>query len=419
MVEGSLEADENGKQPAGPHRLSRNRDFLLYIGIRLFNVVGVQILTVAVGWQVYQMTRDPLDLGWVGLSQFAPALFLFLIAGLAADRFDRRTVLALCNAAHTAAAGLLLVYTFSGAASVWPIFLVLVLHGSARAFFQAASQAILPNIVPVGIFPNAVAYSSSVMKVGQLVGPALGGILIALAGDWVYFTAGLMFAVAAVGSAMITARLTIRAPGASGLEEVLGGVAYIFRRKIVLGAISIDLVAVLFGGVIGIMPVFASDILHVGPEGLGAMRAMPALGAIFVGLLLARLPQTRAMGPVLFVSLTVFGASIIVFSLSEVFWLSLGALAVYGASDMVSVYIRQTLVQVATPDGMRGRVSAVNAVSINASNELGDFRAGVMAAGIGTVPAVLVGGIATLAATALWWRLFPSLRRVDRLDRVS
>jgi len=399
--------------------LSRNRDFLLVISSRFFNVLGTQILTVAVGWQVYQMTRDPLDLAWVGLSQFAPALFVFLLAGLAADKFDRRKILAACNTLHAAAAGLLLLYTISHMAAVWPIFLILVVHGSARSFFQAASQAILPNIVPPRVFPNAVAYSSSVLKVGQVAGPAIGGVLIASAGDWVYLAAVSMFGIAAGASALIAARLTIRTVGASGWEEVLGGIAYIFRRKIILGAISIDLVAVLFGGVMGILPVFASDILHVGPEGLGAMRAMPAFGAIFVGILLARLPQTRGMGLAFFVSLTVFGASVIVFSLSEIFWLSLVALAVYGASDMVSVYIRQTLVQVATPDGMRGRVSAVNSVSINASNELGDFRAGVMAAGIGTVPAILLGGVATLAATALWWRFFPSLRRVDRLDKVN
>ncbi|MDP2620917.1 MAG: MFS transporter [Hyphomicrobiales bacterium] len=412
-------AEETGQASDERRSLSRNSDFLLFIAIRLFNVLGIQMLTVAVGWQVYQMTRNPLDLGWVGLSQFAPVLVLFLLAGLAADRFDRRKILAVCNAAHAAVAGLLLIYTYSRVSVVWPIFLILVVHGAARSFFQAASQAILPNIVPVRSFPNAVAYSSSVLKVGQLVGPAMGGVLIAVAGDWVYLAAAVTFVIAAGASALIAVRLTIRAREASGWEEILGGIAYIFRRRIVLGAISIDLVAVLFGGVVGILPVFASDILHVGPEGLGMMRAMPAFGAIFVGILLARLPQTRRMGPIFFVSLTVFGASVIVFSLSEIFWLSLAALAVYGASDMVSVYIRQTLVQVATPDGMRGRVSAVNAVSITASNELGDFRAGVMAAGIGTVPAVFLGGVATLAAAALWWRVFPSLGRVDRLDQVE
>lgn len=419
MTVRSGEADENGQGRGAGRSLSHNRDFLLFIAIRLFNVLGLQILTVAVGWHVYQMTRDPLDLGWVGLSQFAPFLALFLLAGLAADRFDRRNILTACNVAHGTAAILLLVYTISDASAVWPIFMILVLHGSARSFFQSSSQAILPNIVPVSVFPNAVAYSSSVLKGGQLVGPAFGGVLIAVVGNWVYLAATLMFVIAGCASALITARLSIRAPEASGWEQILGGITYIFRRKIVLGAISIDLAAVLFGGVAGILPVFASDILHVGPEGLGAMRAMPALGAICVGIVLARLPQTRKMGPVFFGSLTVFGTSIIVFSLSQILWLSLAALAVYGASDMVSVYIRQTLVQVATPDGMRGRVSAVNGVSINASNELGDFRAGVMAAGIGTVPAVLVGGIVTLATTALWWRFFPSLRRVDRLDRAD
>jgi MFS family permease len=394
-----------------------NRNFLLFLATRIFNILGIHALTVAVGWQVYQMTGDPLDLGLVGLAQFAPVLVLFLVAGYAADLFDRRTILVICNAAHAVVAALLLVFGASGSTAVGWVFAILVLHGAGRAFFQPASQAILPNIVAPHLFPNAVAYSTSINKVGMLVGPAMGGVLMAAIGDWVYLAILVAFVAAAFSAGVIAVPLTIRTSERSGLSTVFEGLGFIWRKKIVLGAVSIDLLAVLFGGVMGLLPVFASDILHVGPEGLGLMRAMPAIGALGVGLVLAQLSSPGGMGPVLFAALATFGASIIVFSLSTWFWVSLLALAVYGAADMVSVYVRQTLVQVATPDGMRGRVSAVNSVSINASNELGDFRAGVMAAGIGTVPAVLVGGIVTLCVGAVWWRFFPDLGRVDRLDR--
>jgi MFS family permease len=402
-----------------PGSLTGNRDFLLFILSRLANVMGNQIVTVAVGWHVYLMTGDPLDLGLVGLSQFAPALALFLVAGLAADRFNRRAIIVVCNAIHVAAAGLLLAYTLADRQAVWPIFAILLLHGSARSFYFTASQAIMPNLVSPAVFPKAVAWSSSINKMAQLAGPAAGGVLIAVIGDWVYLAALAMFAVAGVTAALIAVKLVVRPREPFGLAKVLGGFNFVWRKKIVLGAISIDLLAVLFGGVMGLLPVFAQDILHVGAEGLGLMRAMPGLGSLAVGLVLTRIAAPRHMGPLFFVSLAIFGASILVFGLSETYWLSLLALAVYGAADMVSVYIRLTLIQLATPDEMRGRVSAVSAVAINASNELGDFRAGVMAAGIGTVPAVLAGGAATLAVTALWARLFPGMRKINRLDEVG
>ncbi len=414
MAEQTEGASGSGGGGAGP--LTANRSFLLFVATRFFNILGTQALTVAVGWHVYQMTGNPFDLGVVGIAQFAPVLVLFLIAGYASDLFDRRIILVSCNAAHTLVAGVLLWITASDAAAVWPIFAILVLHGAARGFFQPASQAILPNIVAPQLFPNAVAYSSSVSKVGQLVGPAAGGLLIAAIGDLVYLVILAAFVLAAISAAAISVPLTIRAPESTGLNTIFQGLSFIRRKKIVLGAISIDLVAVLFGGVMGMLPVFASDVLHVGAGGLGVMRAMPAVGAIGVGLVLAQIPSPGRMGPVLFASLALFGVSIVVFSLSTAFWLSIAALAVYGAADMVSVYVRQTLTQIATPDAMRGRVSAVNSVSIVASNELGDFRAGVMAAAIGTVPAVLFGGLVTLGVAGLWWRLFPELRRVDRLD---
>jgi MFS family permease len=410
----------DGTDGAGePERLALNRDFVMFILSRVANVLGTQIVVVAVGWHVYLMTGDPLDLGLVGLSQFAPALALFLVAGLAADRFDRRDIIVACNLAHVAACALLLAYMPSGRQAVWPIFAILVLHGSARSFYFTASQAILPNIVSGAQFPRAVAWSSSVNKAAQLAGPAGGGLLVAWIGDWTYLVALAVFVLAAATAGLIAARLTVHPREPFGLAKVLGGFRFVWGKKIVLGAVSIDLLAVMFGGVMGIMPVFARDILHVGADGLGLMRAMPGLGSLAVRLVLTRIAAPRHMGPLFFAALAVFGASIVVFSLSTLFWLSLLALAVYGAADMISVYIRVTLVQLATPDAMRGRVSAVNGVAINASNELGDFRAGVMAAALGTVPAVLLGGVATLAVTAIWARLFPRMRRVDRLADVA
>lgn len=399
--------------------LLRNRNFWLFVVNRSSNVIGIHSLTVAVGWYVYKLTGDPLDLGLIGLAQFAPALVLFLVAGMAADRFDRRRIMVVCNIVHGLAVASLIALFWFELGTIWPIFGILAMHGAARSFFHTASQAVLPNLMPRDQFPKAVAYSSSANKAAQLTGPAFGGFLIAGIGDGVYVFTLIMFLIAGISAALISGNLKVPAKEPVNLKTIMGGFTYIWNNKIVLGAISIDLIAVLFGGVMGLLPIFASDILHVGPSGLGVMRAMPGVGSLIVGILLTQIAAPRYMGPTLFFSLAVFGLSITAFSLSETYWISLVALGIYGAADMVSVYVRQTLVQIATPDSMRGRVSAVNAVSINASNELGDFRAGVMAGGIGTVPAVLVGGITTVAATILWMKLFPSIRRIDRLDQIK
>lgn len=406
-----------GKEADVPRsgELLREADFLLFVAARGGGVFGVQFVTVAVGWHVYTMTGRVFDLGLVGLSQFLPVLLLFLLAGLVADRFDRRIVVGTCYGIHAIAAGLLGAYLLGGGSDVLPVFALLSLHGSARGFLHPATQAILPNIVPRTLFSNAVAIAGSVNKVGQLAGPALGGILVAWIDEWTYFAAALLFALSAIAAICIRSRLALRGIGSFGLATVLGGFDYIWRKKVVLGAITIDLVAVLFGGVMGLLPVFAADILQVGPDMLGIMRAAPAAGALIVALGLARGQLPCGVGTAFFLSLGVFGTAILVFSISTSFWLSVAALAVYGAADMVSVYIRQTLVQIETPDHLRGRVSAVNSVAVNASNELGDFRAGSMGALVGTVPAVFAGAVMTLFATALWWRLFPDLRRIARL----
>lgn len=399
-----------------PYSLFRNRSFIAFLVNRTFNAMGLHAFTVAIGWHVYQLTGDPLDLGLIGLAQFAPVLALFLVAGVAADRFDRRLILILCNVVLMGTVGLTLAVLTLEWATMPIILAILVLHGAARGFYHPAGQAILPNLLPTDQFPRAVAFSSSANKAAQLLGPASGGALIAWIGDGVYPVIILFFAISAASGFVISKATRVITKEPVTLISVMGGFAYVWRNKIVLGAVSIDLLAVLFGGVMALLPIYASDILNVGPAGLGLMRSMPAIGSLVIGLVLTQMVAPRYMGPTLFFSLAVFSVSIIVFGLSETYWVSLAALAAYGAADMISVYVRQTLVQIATPDDMRGRVSAVNSVSINASNELGDFRAGIMAAGWGTVPAVVIGGVATLAITAIWCAIFPSIRRIDRLD---
>jgi MFS family permease len=399
--------------------LRTNRGFIAFVLNRSFNAMGMHAFTVAIGWHVYQLTGDPLDLGLIGLAQFAPVLALFLVAGVAADRFDRRLILCLCNGVQFLSVGAIVAVLHLDLNSMALILAILTVHGAARGFYHPASQAILPNLVARQEFASAIAFSSSANKAAQLVGPAAGGVLIAWVGDGVYLAIMGFFATSAVVGLLIPASVRIPDKGVLNLANVLGGFIYVWRDKIVLGAVSIDLLAVLFGGVMGLLPVYANDILKVGPAELGLMRSMPAAGSLVVGLALTLVAVPRHMGPWLFVSLGLFGGSIVIFGLSETFCISTVALAIYGAADMISVYVRQTLVQIATPDVMRGRVSAVNSVSINASNELGDFRAGVMAAAIGTVPAVVIGGVITLAVTAIWCLIFPGIRKIDRLGDIS
>ncbi|MEK9752983.1 MAG: MFS transporter [Rhodospirillaceae bacterium] len=393
----------------------KNPSFVAYAANRTLNVMGMHGFTVAIGWHVYKLTGDPLDLGLIGLAQFAPVLALFLVAGVTADRVERRLILIATNIVQVSTVGSILAVMLLGLSAMPVILAILVVHGAARAFYHPASQAVLPNLVVPDQFSQAIAISSSANKAAQLIGPAVGGALIAWIGDGVYPALMAFFALGAAAALVIKPGANVRRKEPISLSSILGGFAYVWRDKIVLGAISIDLLAVLFGGVMGLLPVYAKDILNVGPAELGLMRSMPAIGSLCVGMVLMQVTHPRHMGPAMFVSLACFGASIVVFGMSETFWISLAALAAYGGADMISVYVRQTLVQIATPDDMRGRVSAVNSVSINASNELGDFRAGVTAAAIGTVPAVVVGGVVTLAVTGLWVLLFPTIRRVDRL----
>ena len=403
--------------PIEPRRaLLRNREFTRFIAARFLATLAVQMQTVAVGWQVYEVTRDPLDLGLVGLSQFLPFVLLILPAGHLADSRDRRRILAACFALQCLCALLLLVFAARGLDSARPVFAVMVLFGIARAFAMPTGQALLPNLVPRAHFGTAVAVNSSTWQVATIAGPALGGIVYLLGAPVVYASVAVLLAAAVVMLLSLRegGRDQARSAEPPGWPALLSGLRFVRSRRLVLGAISLDLFAVLFGGATALLPVYAADVLHVGPAGLGWLRTAPGIGAALCGLALGLLPITRQVGRWMFGGVIAYGIATIIFGVSASFGLSLAALVVMGAGDMVSVYVRHLLVQLETPDEIRGRVSAVNAVFIGASNELGEFESGVTAAWWGAVPAVIVGGCATLVVAGVWSRLFPELSRMDR-----
>ncbi len=403
---------ESAGAPLG--RLIAYPGFVRFLTARLAVSVAVQMQTVAVGWQIYAITHDPLDLGLIGLSQFLPFVLLVLPAGHVADRRHRARILSLCYALEFVCAALLLAFTLSGLAVAWPVFAVMVLFGIARAFSMPAGQALLPNLVPPALFSRAVAVNSSTWQVSTIVGPAIGG-LVYLAGPEVVYAS-----VAGLTGAAVFLMLGVQGGRAAPSTEpdtwhtLLEGIRFVWRRKIILGAVSLDLFAVLFGGSVALLPAYASDILHVGPDGFGWLRAAPGIGAAAIALALAWRPITQHAGVLMLAGVAIFGAATVVFGLSGNFLLSLAALVVLGGADMVSVSIRHLLVQLETPDAIRGRVSAVNAVFIGASNELGEFESGLTAAWWGLKPAVVVGGVASIAIAGLWMRWFPMLRRLDR-----
>ena len=390
--------------------------FQRYWAARLCVTLAIQMQAVAIGWQVYDLTRRPLDLGLVGLAQFLPSLGLALITGHVADRYDRRTVMALCIIVEALCAVLFLTFTLQDGTNMPFLFGVLVLFGTARAFEFPASVALMPNLVPPRLFTNAAAWSSSAWQVATIVGPAIGGLLYAIGPEAVYGCCILMFLLSVFLVSTIRIERREREQKAATWESVVAGISFIRGQPVVLGAVSLDLFAVLLGGATALLPVYARDILHVGPWGLGLLRSAPAVGALVMALLIARRPIQRHAGAILLGAVGIFGLSIVVFGLSHNLWLSLLALTILGASDMISVVIRRVLVLVKTPDEMRGRVSAVESVFIGASNELGEFESGVTAAWFGVVPAVVLGGLGTLAVVGLWVRIFPQLRRVDSLE---
>ncbi|MBS1200721.1 MAG: permease of the major facilitator superfamily [Proteobacteria bacterium] len=385
-----------------------------FLTARLATSVAVQMQTVAVGWQVYEITRDPLDLGLIGLSQFLPFVLLVLPAGHFADQHVRQKLLSACYGLELVCALLLLAFSLSGLSVVWPVFAVMVLFGVARAFAMPTGQALLPNLVPPALFGRAVAVNSTTWQLSTIAGPAIGGLVYLAGAPVVYGSVAALLALAVILMFGVKAPAPRRSAESIGLDSLLEGLRFVFRRRTILGAISLDLFAVLFGGATALLPAYASDILQVGPDGLGLLRAAPGVGAAVVALVLAWRPLTERVGPAMLWGVALFGLATVVFGISTSFLLSLAALAILGAADMVSVYIRHLLVQLETPDEIRGRVSAVSAVFIGASNELGEFESGVTAAWWGLRPAVVVGGVASVVIAGLWARWFPELRRLDR-----
>ncbi|MGH2380432.1 MAG: MFS transporter [Candidatus Limnocylindria bacterium] len=393
----------------------RHPDLRRYLSARFMVGLATQVQTVAVGWQVFSVSGDPLDLGLVALSQFLPFIVLILPAGHVADRYDRRRVQLMTYALLAVCAAALLAISFTGVTETAPVFGVMVLFGIARAFNQPTGQALLPNLAPITLFPRAVALNSSLGQVATIVGPAVGGSLVVLGVEAAYALSVMLL----VGGVVLISGLRGGGRDERSREPVswstlLSGVTFVRSRPIVLGSISLDLFAVLFGGATALLPIYAGEILDVGPVGLGVMRAAPAVGAALLAAVVTVRPIRRHVGRWMFGGVAAFGVATIVFGLSTSPALSLAALVVMGAGDMVSVYIRHLLVQLETPDAIRGRVSAVNAVFIGASNELGEFESGVTAAWWGIVPAVVIGGGATVAVAVAWSRMFPVLRRLDR-----
>ena len=394
-----------------------SRNLKLFLVSRFAGVMAMQVQSTAVGWQIFKLTDDVFALGLVGLAQFVPMFALTLYAGDVADRYERRRVLSASYTVEAACAAIFMALTLSGVTDTWPYFATLVLFGAARAFSAPASQSFLPQIVPASDLPQAISISSTVFQIAVIAGPAVGGALLLLGAGVTYAICLVLFA---TSSALIYAIRMIaqqrREIVGSLYERVAEGVAYVRRRQELFGAISLDLFAVLLGGATALLPYFAENILKVGPLGFGILKAGPAVGAAIMSVVLTVRPIGRYAGAKMFVCVAIFGAATIVFGLSESFYLSLAALITLGAADMVSVNVRHSLTQLATPDHMRGRVSAVSMLFIGASNELGEFESGVTAAWWGTVPAVVVGGVGTLAVVGLWAYWFPALRKVDRLS---
>ena len=407
---------ETGAADADRYAAFRHGPFLRYWLARFLTTFSTQIVSVSVGWQIYDLTRDPLDLGYVGLIQFAPALLLVLVTGTASDRFGRRLVMAVSTVLEAACAVALLILTVRGLTSPAGVFVTLAFFGIARAFFGPAAASLVANLVPAEDFANAVAWNSSAWQTATIVGPVAGGLLYGLSPEAAYAIAAVFMAAAALLILAIPKPVQRTEAEKPTLETLFAGFRYIWSEKIVLGAISLDLFAVLLSGAVALLPVYARDILQLGPWGLGLLRAAPGIGAIIVAIWLTSHPIRDHAGIAMLFFVALFGVFTVVFGVSTVPWLSILALALLGATDMVSVYVRETLIQLWTPDRVRGRVNAVNMVFVGASNEVGEFRAGAMAAVIGTVPAVVVGGIGAVGIAGLWAWLFPALRKARHLD---
>ena len=399
---------------SSPFAALRYRDFASFAVARFCATLSWQMLTTAAGWQVWQMTRDPLDLAFLGLAQFAPFFVLVLPAGHLADHADRRKVIILAYLVEACCAGLLLWFTLSGTRVVWPAFVAMGLFGVGRAFWMPAGQAITPNLVPPEVFPKAVAVNSSLFQTGVIMGPGIAGLLLLIGPHAVYAASLALLTIIVLAVSSIRPLHVAARTIAFRWQELLEGLRFVLHRRTVFGAISLDLFAVLFGGATAMLPIYASDVLHVSPAAYGVLRSAPGVGAAIVAVAIAFIPMQRHVGRWMFGGVAVFGAATIVFGVSTSFWLSLVALLALGMGDMVSVFIRHLLVQLETPDAIRGRVSAVSSMFIGASNELGEFESGVAARWLGIVRSVVLGGVATLLVVGVYLKLFPELRRMDR-----
>jgi MFS family permease len=400
-----------------------SRDFRLYQMARVLVIMGAEAQAVAVAWQVYEITHRALDLGWTGLVLFLPGLLFLLPAGHVADRYDRRQVILVCYSVQLVCTLALLMFSLSGLHRVGPIFVVLFVIGTGRAFSGPAASALLPHLVASEHFVNAITWGATVFQIANIAGPAVGGLLYTLPLQGRLHGASLVFLftlITGTGFLALVFALQVR-PGrmehrAVSAEVILAGFRYVWKAKMLLGSISLDLFVVLLGGATALLPIFAHDLLHVGPQGLGALRSAPAVGALTVSIWMTFRPLMRRAGALMFTAVAIYGVATIVFGLSRSFPLSLAALLVVGASDMISVVVRSSMLQLATPPSMRGRVSAVNSLFVGASNELGEFESGVTAQWWGAVRAVLAGGVGALVVTGVWSLLFPGLRQVDRLS---
>jgi MFS family permease len=402
--------------PVSARDLLRHGPFLFFLLSRSLSRFASQIAAVAIGWQIYDLTGSAFQLGMVGLVQFLPTALLVFVAGHAADRFERKRVVQLCQFAEAATALFLAVSTYAGTLTELQIFAATFMLGIAGAFESPATAALLPLVTPQGSLQRATAISSGAAQVATITGPALGGLAYAVMPSSAY---GIMVVFWLAGMALTGAiRATRQAPlkDSATADDVFAGVRFIRNNPAILGTISLDLFAVLLGGATALLPIYARDILETGPLGLGILRAAPAVGALLMTIFLARHSINQRVGMRMFQAVIVFGVATVVFALSQWMWLSVLALAVLGAADTISVVIRFSLVQLATPDEMRGRVGAVNFLFINASNQLGQFESGVTAALLGTVPAAVLGGVGTIAIALLWMKLFPALRKVERLE---
>ncbi|MGO7548580.1 MFS transporter [Rhizobium leguminosarum] len=394
----------------------RHSSYTRFFFARFLLSFSQQIVSVAVGWQMYDQTGSAIYLGLIGLVQFLPSLLLILVTGSVADRYNRRAIAALCSLVSALCTLALLVMTLMGSFTPLPVFAVLLIFGIERAFMSPAVQSLAPNLVPEEALSNAIAWNSSSWQLAAITGPVLGGLLYGISAPTAYTVAVIFSVLGAALLYMIPKPVQKTTGETKSWAMILGGFSFIRAEKVVLGAISLDLFAVLLGGATALMPIFARDILTLGPWGLGLLRAAPGLGAIVMAIFLAAYPLRHRAGIYMFIGVALFGIGTIIFGISTNTEVSIAALALMGAADMVSVYVRESLIALWTPDQLRGRVNAVNMVFVGASNELGEFRAGTMAALFGVVPAVVIGGIGTLVVAAIWALSFPKLRGIDTLD---